>query len=90
MNIIGQQLRQIRKAKQLTQTKVSQLADIPQNTVSRAEISDSIPPFDIICKICGVLEISCDEFWRRCKPMLDMGVESYREEGRESNGTDDM
>jgi len=82
-NIVSLELRALRKERKLTQPELSRLSGIPQNQISSMETASRSPSFQNICKLCNAMNISCDEFWRRCKIKVDLGGEEAKEEQAE-------
>ena len=55
---IGEQIRKERKAQNLSQECLAELADTPQNNISRTELGSHAPKIDSFISICEALSVS--------------------------------
>ena len=60
---IGNKIKTLREKSNLTKTKLANLADISQSSMSEIELNKYVPSVDIIQKICNALNISLSEFF---------------------------
>ncbi|UMX48022.1 MAG: helix-turn-helix domain-containing protein [Candidatus Nealsonbacteria bacterium DGGOD1a] len=62
MSNLAENLRRLRKAKDLTQEKLARLADLTNNTIIKIEAGkNQNPTLDTLKNIAKVLEVSVDE-----------------------------
>lgn len=57
---IGEKIKQLRKEKDLPQTKFSEMVGIHLNHLRRCETNESMPSAEIIQKICKTFHVSAD------------------------------
>jgi transcriptional regulator with XRE-family HTH domain len=57
---IGERIKQLRKEKDLPQTKFSEMVGIHLNHLRRCEADESMPSAEIIQKICRTFHVSAD------------------------------
>lgn len=60
---IGNQLREIRKMRALTQKELASLAGVAQSVVSNAENGEREPTLDSLAKLCKVLNLTLSDFF---------------------------
>jgi len=58
---LAQRLRELRTARNLTQTRLAELLDISPRVYSRWETGDVTPHFDTIVRLADILNVSLDE-----------------------------
>jgi transcriptional regulator with XRE-family HTH domain len=61
--LLGARLRELRKAKGLTQDKLAELVDIEQKHVSRIELGKSYPTIDRLERLADALSVSVAVFF---------------------------
>lgn len=66
---LGEILREIREAKEMTQYATAVRAGMTQATLKRIEEDDRDPAFSSMRKICASLGVSIDEISRRMAPV---------------------
>lgn len=59
---MGKTLKKLRKNQNLKQSDLSELSQISRNTISLIECGKICPTFDIVYRLCIVLEISLSEY----------------------------
>lgn len=60
---LGRRIAQLRKARNLTQEKLSDLADMEESALRRIELGGTNPTFTTLLKVCGGLEITLSELF---------------------------
>jgi len=66
MSTIGKNIKKYRQEKELSQDKLSKLADLSLNTVVKIELDESPnPTIETIQKIAKALEVSVDDFLKK-------------------------
>ena len=68
---IGKFITECRKKKNLTQAQLAENLNITDRAISKWETGKSMPDFDIMLKLCEILEISVNELL--CGEMINMG-----------------
>ena len=67
---IGKFITECRKKKNLTQAQLAEKLNITDRAISKWETGKSMPDFDIMLKLCEILEISVNELL--CGEMINM------------------
>ena len=67
---IGKFITECRKKKNLTQAQLAENLNITDRAISKWETGKSMPDFDIMLKLCEILEISVNELL--CGEMINM------------------
>ncbi|MBI5299131.1 MAG: helix-turn-helix transcriptional regulator [Deltaproteobacteria bacterium] len=66
MSTIGKNIKRLRQEKELSQDKLSKLADLSLNTVVKIELDESPnPTIETIQKIAKALEVSVDDLLKK-------------------------
>ena len=66
MSTIGKNIKKFRQEKELSQDKLSKLADLSLNTVVKIELDESPnPTIETIQKIANALEVSVDDLLKK-------------------------
>lgn len=66
MSIIGKNIKRLRHEKELSQDKLSKIADLSLNTVVKIELEDSPnPTIETIQRIAKALEVSVDDLLKK-------------------------
>ncbi len=60
MSSFGDRLKAARNRTNLSQQKLADRLDVHKSSIVRWEADDASPPYDIIAKLCDVLDISAD------------------------------
>lgn len=84
---IGSTIKELRKAKGISQKEMSKLLDIPYSTYSNYENNNREPSADVIKKVSDILEISTDSLIETAKTKsktfideIDMYVEKFQKD----------
>jgi transcriptional regulator with XRE-family HTH domain len=82
--LLGERIRELRKAKGLTQDQFAELIGVEQKHVSRVELGKSFPPLERLEKMAQVLEVHLKDLFDFVRP-LDVkasaeGVEAMLEQ----------
>lgn len=66
MSTIGKNIKRLRQEKELSQDKLSKLADLSLNTVVKIELDDSPnPTIETVQRIAKALEVSVDDLLKK-------------------------
>ena len=91
---IGSTIKELRKAKGISQKEMSKLLDIPYSTYSNYENNNREPSADVIKKVSDILEISTDSLIETAKTKsktfideIDVYVEKFQKDYTKDNGT---
>ena len=84
---IGSTIKELRKAKGISQKEMSKLLDIPYSTYSNYENNNREPSADVIKKVSDILEISTDSLIETAKTKsktfideIDVYVEKFQKD----------
>ena len=69
--LLGDRIRELRKAKGLTQERFAELIGVEQKHVSRLELGKSFPPLERLEKMAQVLEVSLRDLFDFAGPLDD-------------------
>lgn len=60
MKVFAERLKEVRQEKGLTQTQLAELLSTTQSTIGKYEREELQPNFEVLKKLCKVLEVSAD------------------------------
>lgn len=60
MKVFAERLKDLRQEKGLTQTQLAELLSTTQSTIGKYEREELQPNFEVLKKLCKVLEVSAD------------------------------
>ena len=78
---IGSTIKELRKAKGISQKEMSKLLDIPYSTYSNYENNNREPSADVIKKVSDILEISTDSLIETAKTKSKTFIDEIAERG---------
>jgi transcriptional regulator with XRE-family HTH domain len=77
MSVFAERLKLLRKARNMTQSRLSQLLVIDPRAYSRWERGDNIPHLETLIKIADVLQVTLDELVGRSKLASDIKIRNH-------------
>ncbi|MCQ2442235.1 MAG: helix-turn-helix transcriptional regulator [Oscillospiraceae bacterium] len=66
MQIIGERLRALRKANNLTQIQMAEILEVQQSRINRYETGASTPPAETFIQYADFFDVSMDYLYGRC------------------------
>ena len=64
---IGDYIKKKRKENNLLQAQLAERANVSQTNLSHIEKYNRMPKFDVVCQLCGVLNITSNDLWINIK-----------------------
>lgn len=77
MSVFAERLKLLRQARNITQSRLSQLLTIDPRAYSRWERGDNIPHLETLIKIADVLQVTLDELVGRSKLASDIKIRNH-------------